>query len=134
MPAENLFQGFEFNPEYIEREARRTEDPELDEVKRNTADWSAEDFQSFNDEGIQPERQMVALLRDGVEPTDTAVFDVLDQDLALQRRVYSPDKDTQLAHALAEPSEWREHLDSLDPRLAEYLRDAMIAYANTRME
>jgi MerR family transcriptional regulator, thiopeptide resistance regulator len=58
MPAENLFEGFELSPEYIaELEARRVEStgdaqqPELTEVKRNTADWSAEDFRSFNSEG-----------------------------------------------------------------------------------
>ncbi len=43
---------------------------------------------------------------------------ILEDDLALQSKV---------------SSEWRTHLDSMDPRLAEYLRDAMLAYANTRM-
>jgi MerR family transcriptional regulator, thiopeptide resistance regulator len=135
MPAENLFHGFEFGPEYIAREFERTQQPELGEVQRNTAEWSAKDFQSFNDEGIRLERRLLALLRDGVAAHDDAALAVLEDDLALQRKVWSPDKDsyTQLAEALTEPSEWRTHLDSLDPRLAEYLRDAMLAYANTRM-
>jgi MerR family transcriptional regulator, thiopeptide resistance regulator len=135
MPAENLFHGFEFSPEYIAREIERTKQPELAEVQRNTADWSAEDFQTFNDEGIQLERRLLALLRDGVAAHDEAALAVLEDDLALQRKVWSPDNDsyTQLAQALTEPSEWRTHLDSLDPRLTEYLCDAMLAYADTRM-
>lgn len=144
MPAENLFEGFEFTPEYVAdleaREVRRTgraDQPELAEVKRNTADWSEQDYQSFNQEGAQLERRLLALLRDGVAPDDAATFAVLDDDLALQRKVWSPDKASyiQLAQSIAEPSEdpWKAHLDSLDPRLATYLRDAMIAYADVRM-
>jgi len=135
MPAENLFHGFEFSPEYIAREVERNDAPEVTEVQRNTADWSGEDFQSFNQEGLQLERRLVALLRDGVAARDEAALAVLEDDLALQRKVWTPTKDgyIQLAQAITEPSEWRTHLDSLDPRLAEYLRDAMLAYANARM-
>jgi DNA-binding transcriptional MerR regulator len=48
---------------------------------------------------------------------------------------WTPDKEsyTALAESVSEPSEWRTHMDSLDPRLASYLRDAMLAYANDRM-
>ncbi|HJT95067.1 MAG TPA: MerR family transcriptional regulator [Mycobacterium sp.] len=135
MPAENLFSGFEFNREYIERELDRTGEPELAEVQRRTADWTDEQFQSFNDEGIQLERRLLALLRDGVAAHDDAVFAVIEDDLALQSKVWTPEKEgyTQLARAITEPSDWRTHLDSLDPRLAEYLRDAMLAYADARM-
>ena len=135
MPAENLFHGFEFGPEYIDAMIERTDHPELTEVQRNTADWSEEEFQSFNEEGVALERRLLALLRDGVAAHDDAALAVLEDDLALQRKVWSPHKDgyIQLAEAITEPAEWRTHLDSLDPRLAEYLRDAMLAYANTRM-
>ena len=135
MPAENLFHGFDFSPEYIAREIERNDAPEVAEVQRNTADWSAEDFQTFTDEGLALERRLLALLRDGVAAHDEAALAVIEDDMALQRKVWSPHKDgyIQLAEAITEPSEWRTHLDSLDPRLAEYLRDAMLAYANTRM-
>ena len=135
MPAENLFRGFGFGPECIARLKGRTDHPEHTEVQRNTADWSGEDFQSFNDEGHQLERRLLVLLRDGVAAHDEAALSVLEDDLALQRKVWTPTKDgyIQLAEAMAEPSEWRTHLESMDPRLAEYLRDAMLAYADARM-
>lgn len=142
MPAENLFEGFDFNADYVaELEARRvertgdTEQPEIAEVKRNIADWSAEDFQSFNADGADLVRRMVTLLRDGVAPDDAETFAVLDDDLALQRTLWNPDKAgyIALAEALDEPSELRSHYNAHDPRLADYLRDAMLAYANSRL-
>lgn len=124
MPAENLFEGFEFSPDYIaelERQVQSTGSEgqaELAEVKRNTAGWSEQDFGAFNAEGADLTRRMLTLLRDGVAPDDAETFAVLDDDLALQRKVWSPDKASYiaLAEALDEPSE------------------AMLAYANTRMQ
>jgi MerR family transcriptional regulator, thiopeptide resistance regulator len=135
MPAENLFQGFEFNPDYIDRELQRTNEPELGEIKKRTANWSEEDFQSFNDQGVQLETRLLALLRAGVAHDDAATLAVIEDDLELQKQVWTPDKPgyIALAESLTEPSEWHAHMDSLDPRLAAYLRDAMLAYANARM-
>jgi hypothetical protein len=78
---------------------------------------------------------MLELLRAGVVHDDAAALAVIEDDLALVRKVWSPDREgyVQLAQALTELSEWNAHLDSLDPRLPAYLRDAMIAYANARM-
>jgi MerR family transcriptional regulator, thiopeptide resistance regulator len=140
MAAEDMFKGFELSPEYIEREAQRArgthDQPAVAEMERNTADWGDEEFQSFNQEGAQLESRMLELLRDGVAHDDDAAFAVLDEDLALQRKVWSPDRDgyVRLAEALTEPSEWNAHMVSLDPRLPAYLRDAMLAYANARMQ
>jgi DNA-binding transcriptional MerR regulator len=135
MPAENLYQGFEFGPEYIDRELERNKHPEVSELKNRTAAWSEEQFQSFNDQGAQLESRLLALLRSGVPHDDPVTLTVLDDDLALQKKIWSPDKDgyTALAESLSEPSEWRAPMDSLNPRLAAYLRSAMLAYANDRM-
>jgi len=140
MPAEDLFKDFELSPEYIEREAQRArgtdDEPAVAEMQRNTADWGDGEYQSFNQEGAQLESRMLALLRDGVAHDDDAVLAVLDEDLALQRKVWTPDRDgyVRLAEALTEPSEWNAHMVSLDPRLPAYLRDAMLAYANARIQ
>jgi hypothetical protein len=124
MPAENLFEGLEMSPEYLaELEASRvrstgnTEQPELAEIKRNTAQWSEQDFGAFNAEGADLTRRMLALLRDGVAPDDAETFAVVDDDLALQRKLWSPDKASYiaLARALEEPSELRSHYYAQDP-------------------
>jgi hypothetical protein len=38
-----------------------------------------------------------------------------------------------LGQAFASAPELRAHLDTQDPRLAEYMRDGMVAYAAARM-
>ena len=143
MPAEHMFEGFEMSPEYLdELEARRientgtTDQPEIAEIKRNTAEWSKQDFGAFNAVGADLTRRMLALLRAGVAADDTQTLAVLDEDLALQRKLWSPDKANYiaLAEALQESSDLRSHYDAQDPRLAGYLREAMLAYAHSRMQ
>ncbi|WP_102143539.1 winged helix-turn-helix transcriptional regulator [Mycobacterium hubeiense] len=58
MPAEHMFEGFEMSPEYLDNlEARRvestgsTEQPEIAEIKRHTAEWSSQHWSEFNAEG-----------------------------------------------------------------------------------
>ena len=79
---------------------------------------------------------MVALLRAGVAADDAETFAVLDEDLALQRKLWSPDKASYIeqAEGLRQPSELRSYYNAQDPRLAEYLREAMLAYADSRMQ
>ncbi|MCZ0730683.1 MerR family transcriptional regulator [Mycolicibacterium iranicum] len=143
MPAEDMFEGFEMSPEHLDAvEAARvestgdTEQPEIAEIKRNTAEWSEQDWGQFNAQGHDLTRRMVALLRDGVAADDAETFAVLDDDLALQRKLWSPDKASYIeqAEGLSEPSELRTYYNAQDPRLAEYLREAMLAYAERRMQ
>ncbi|WKG00784.1 MerR family transcriptional regulator [Mycolicibacterium sp. HK-90] len=143
MPAEHIFEGFEMSRAYLdELEARRvestgsTEQPEISEIKRNIAGRSEQDFEDFNAEGADLTRRMLVLLRDGVAADDARTFAVLDDDLAVQRKLWSPDKASYiaLAEALRQPSDLRSHYDAQDPRLAEYLREAMLAYAERRMQ
>jgi DNA-binding transcriptional MerR regulator len=142
MPAEHMFKGFEMSPEYLDDlEARRvestgsTEQPEIAEIKSNTAEWSEQDWGEFNAEGHDLTRRMVTLLRNGVPADDPETFAVLDDDLALQRKLWSPDKASYIeqAEGLRQPSDLRSYYNAQDPRLAEYLREAMLAYADSRM-
>lgn len=142
MPAERMFKGFEMSPEHLDEVERRriestgsTEQPEIAEIKSNTADWTGDDFAEFNAEGAELVRRLVALLRAGVVADDPRTFAVLDDDLALQRRLWNPDKASYVTQAegLQEQSELRSYYDAQDPRLSGYLREAMLAYAEKRM-
>ena len=143
MPAKHMFEGFEMGPEHLDAvEARRVENtgdadqPEIAQIRRNTAGWSEQDWGRFNAQGHDLTRRMVALLREGVAADDAETFAVLDDDLALQRKLWSPDKASYIeqAEGLTEPSELRTHYNAQDPRLADYLREAMLAYAERRMQ
>ena len=142
MPAEEMFQGFQFNRETIAELERlaiertgRAEQPHFEEIKRRTADWSDEEFRQVDRDGAEIERRLLDLLRAGVAPDDPAVFDVLDDDVAAQSRFLALDAEhyAALGRAFAAAPELRAHLDAQDPRLAEYMRDGMVAYAAQRL-
>ncbi|ROZ88002.1 MerR family transcriptional regulator [Gordonia sp. OPL2] len=142
MAEDELFEGFELSPDYVrDLEAQRiqntgdTEQPELAQVKQNTADWTDQDYSQFNADGAELTRRLLDLLRQGIPADADKVFAVLDDDLAMQRKLWEPDKTSYiaLANSLAEPSELRSFYDAQDPRLSGYLRTAMLAYAEQRM-
>ena len=144
MAAEELFDGFRFTRETIdeleslavERCGRTDDQPYFDELRRRTADWSDEQFREVERNGADIELRLLALLRDGVPADDLSVFTVLDDDVAAQRVLLSLNRDeyAKLGRAFATAPELRAHLDARDPRLADYMCDAMVAYANSRME
>ncbi len=143
MPAEDLFDGFRFNREVLaDLEARtieatgRTEQPHFAEIKQRTQDWTDEQFRQVEQQGAEIELRLLTLMREGVAATDPAVFAVLDDDIASSRKLMTLDRATYaaLGEAFAAAPELRAHLDARDPRLADYLRDAMVAYADTRMD
>jgi hypothetical protein len=79
---------------------------------------------------------LLALLREGVPADDPSVLDVLDDDVAAQRELLPLNREeyAKLGKAFAAAPELRAHLDARDPKLADYMSAAMVAYANSRME
>lgn len=143
MAAEELFDGFRFTRQTIDEleslavgRCGRTDQPYFDELRRRTADWSDEQFREVERNGVDVELRLLALLRDGVPADDPSVFAVLDDDVAAQGVLLSLNRDeyAKLGRAFATAPELRAHLDVRDPRLADYMCDAMVAYANSRME
>jgi DNA-binding transcriptional MerR regulator len=142
MPANEMFDGFRFDEHTIDELEAVARDrsgqqvqPYFDELRARTADWSPEQFRAAEQAGAETERRLLALLRAGVAPDDPAVFAVLDDDVAAQSRLLPLNADdyAKLGQAFATAPELRAHLDDRDPDLAGYMRDAMIAYASTRM-
>jgi DNA-binding transcriptional MerR regulator len=142
MAADQMFSGFRFNRERIaELEARAAErsggaeQHYYDDLRRHTAAWGEAEFRQVERAGVETERRLLALLRAGVDAGDASVFSVLDDDVAAQRRLLplTGEEYARLGRAFAGAPELRAHLDEQDPRLAEYVRDAMVAYAAERM-
>ena len=142
VPAEELFEGFRFTRETLDElealtidRTGQTEQPHFAELKRRTRDWSDDDFRQVEHEGDAIENRLLRLLEAGVAADDPAVFAVLDDDVAAQRKLWTPRRDNYaaLGEAFASAPELRAHLDGKDPRLADYMRDAMVAYAHARM-
>jgi hypothetical protein len=143
MAVEELFDGFRFTRETIDEleslaiERRgHSDQPYFHELRRRTADWSDEQFREVERNGADIELRLLALLRDGAPPDDLSVFAVLDDDVAAQRVLLPLNRDeyAKLGRAFATAPELRAHLEARDPRLPDYMCDAMVAYANSRME
>ena len=142
MPAEEMFDGFRFDRNTIEEletlaveRSGQQDQPYFDELRRRTADWSDEQFREAERAGAETERRLLALLHQDVAADDPAVFAVLDDDVAAQGQLLplSAEEYSKLGQAFADAPELRAHLDARDPHLAEYMRDAMVAYASARM-
>jgi DNA-binding transcriptional MerR regulator len=142
MAAEEIFDGFRFTRDTIEefealavQRTGQTEQPHFAEIKRRTAGWTDEQFRQVERDGADIERRLLALMRDGVAPDDESVLDVLDDDVATQGQLLTLNREdyAQLGRAFAAAPELRAHLDAQDPRLADFMCDAMVAYAASRM-
>lgn len=142
MPTEELFDGFSITPDTLanlETAAveRSGEDvrPYFDDIRQHAQNWTEDDYRTAQAEAADIEQRLVALLLANVPADDPRVVAILDEDYAGQSRLWSPSKDTyaQLGQAFVDAPELRAHLDARHPRLAEYMRDAMVAYASTRL-
>jgi len=142
MPPEELFDGFTLSPETISdletvsvQRAGEQVRPYFDELRRNTQDWTQEQFDELGRQAAEFERQLLELMRTGTPVDNPAVLDLMAEDYAAQSRMLSLDREayTRLGQAFVDAPELRAHLDAQDPHLAEYLHDAMQVYARERL-
>jgi MerR family transcriptional regulator, thiopeptide resistance regulator len=142
MEPEELFDGLTLSPETIagleEVSVRRAGEevrPYFDELKRNTEDWPQERFDELGRQAAAFERRLLELMRAGTPVDDPVVLDLMAEDYTAQSQMVSLDKEeyVRLGRAFVASPELRAHLDAQDPALAEYLCDAMGAYARERL-
>jgi DNA-binding transcriptional MerR regulator len=139
MPAEELFEGFAVTPEKLtELETAAREQgwggqETFDEIKRRTADWTEQDWQHATRDASDFEVRLLGLMQAGVAADDPRVHDVVAEDYAKNQRMWTADPDAyaKLGDAFVAAPELRAHLDVRDPGLAEFMRDAMQAYARS---
>ncbi|MFI9384233.1 MerR family transcriptional regulator [Kutzneria sp. NPDC052558] len=138
VPDHELFDGFELSPaalDELEAKSPESSKPYFDEVRAGIAGWTEADFAAANEKAAEWERRLLALMLADVPADDPRTLDLVAEEHAAQREVLSLDKADycKLAEAFAATPELRAHLDARHPRLAEYLRDAMLAYAAARL-
>ena len=138
MPDQELFDGFELTPAVLDELAAKSPEsskPYFDELRASTANWSEEDYAAANEQAADGERRLLALMLDDVPVDDPRVLDLMAEAHAAEQTllVLSKDDYCALARAFATAPELRAHLDVRHPRLAEYLRDGMLAFAAARL-
>lgn len=140
MPADEMFDGFAERQQRYENELVERFGPcvreQIAESRRRTAGWTKEDYLRNQQvmEGI--EERLAELLRAGVALDDPRVFAVLDEHYAWLQPFWTPDREsyTGLGQLYADHPEFRDRYETRQLGLAEFLRDAMAAYAQARLD
>ncbi|MGB3437423.1 MAG: TipAS antibiotic-recognition domain-containing protein [Actinophytocola sp.] len=135
---DHWFEGFDAaKQEELQEEARQRWGAEqVDAAGARVRDKSKEWWQSQGKQWAEQLDALLALIDAGHEPGDTEVLDVLDGHYRwLSSGHWTPDREsyTGLGDLYADDPRFRGNFDRTDPRLAEFLRTAMAAYAQARL-
>ena len=140
MGPEELFDGFdaekqkEYERELVERYGPQVQE-RIDESWRRIGTFTKADVAAVNDEYAEIGRRLIPLIDAGVAPDDPQVLDVMAAHYAIVARFWTPDAESYagLGDLYADSPDFKKRYDAEHPRMAEYLRDAMAAYALERL-
>lgn len=136
-PAEHWFEGFDpARQAELREEARRRWGAEhVDTANERVRDKGQDWWQRQGAEWVATLDSLVELIDAGTAPDDPAVLPVVDRHYEWICRFWTPDREsyTGLGEFYAGEPRFRAKFDQTDPRLADYLRDAMAAYARARL-
>lgn len=134
---DHWFEGFDpAKQEELQEEARQRWGAEhVDAANAQVKDKSQEWWKSQGAEWAATLSALVALIDAGREPGDAEVLDVLDGHYRWISGMWTPNREsyTGLGDTYADDPRFRANFDRTDPRLAEFLRAAMAAYAQARL-
>jgi DNA-binding transcriptional MerR regulator len=134
---DHWFEGFDSaKQEELREEARQRWGAEqVDAANAHVKDKSKEWWQSQGAEWTAQLSALVELIDAGRQPGDTEVLDVLDGHCRWLSGYWTPNREsyTGLGDLYADDPRFRANFDRTDPRLAEFMRAAMAAYAQARL-
>jgi DNA-binding transcriptional MerR regulator len=134
---DHWFEGFDTaKQEELQEEARQRWGAEhVDAANAKVGGKSQEWWQREGRTWADQLTTLVALIDAGHQPGDPEVMDVLDGHHRWISGMWTPDREsyTGLGELYAGDPRFRANFDRTDPRLAEFLRDAMAAYAQARL-
>lgn len=138
MPVEQLFSGIDPNSQQAQRlteEAARRWGEGVTETANRVKGWSQEKWDAVNKQGADATETIAELARAGLPVDDERVLDAVAAHHEWLRHHWTPDAEsyTGLGQLYAEDERFRAKYEQLQPGLADYLRDAMAAYARARM-
>ncbi|WP_459706636.1 MerR family transcriptional regulator [Actinophytocola sp. KF-1] len=134
---DHWFEGFDSaKQEELRQEARERWGAEhVDAANAHVKGKSKEWWQAQGKQWAEQLGALVALIDAGHEPGDTEVLDVLDGHYRWLSGYWTPNREsyTGLGNTYADDPRFRANFDKTDPRLAEFMRAAMAAYAQARL-
>lgn len=139
MPAEDLFEGFAEKQAQQEAALADRYGEEVREhfrtSRERTEDWTKQDYLDAQRQGEELDAKMAELMRSGAGPGSTEVLDVVSEHYASVSQFWTPNRGsyTGLGQLYVDDPEFKARYDEQAPGLAEYLRDAIAAYASERL-
>ncbi len=135
MSAAELFDGFAQRKSAFEDElaGRYGEGvrQHFTESSERTKNWTEQDYLQSKADGEELDRRFVQLLRSGAAPDSDQALELTAEHYQSVSAFWTPDRNSfrELGRLYADSPDFRSRYDALDPGLAEYLRDALAAYA-----
>jgi MerR family transcriptional regulator, thiopeptide resistance regulator len=137
---EELFDGFDadrqarYEADLVERYGDRAQE-HVDEGKRRMKGWTKADADAYLAEWQEIVQAYAEVFRAGVAADAPQVLDVTDRHHAWLSRSWTPNREsyTGLGELYADAPEFKAQLDEHAEGLAGYVRDAIAAYAATRL-
>lgn len=136
---EQWFTGVERDSEKyrrFEQEAADRWGQTATDAQGRTRSWSQETYDAVNQQGIEAHTRIAELAAAGVPADDERTLDAVADHHAWLRQHWEPSPSAyrKLGQMYADPDDrFREGYEAAQPGLADYLRDAMAAYATHRM-
>lgn len=134
---DHWFEGFDSaKQDELQEEARQRWGAEqVDAANAHVRDKSKQWWQEQGAAWAAQLEKLIELIDAGHEPGDPEVLDVLDGHHRWLSGFWTPDREsyTGLGDLYADDPRFRANFDRTDPRLAEFLRAAMAAYARARL-
>jgi DNA-binding transcriptional MerR regulator len=135
--AAHWFEGFDpaKQAEYQVEARQRWGDAAVDAANERVKDKPAEWWQEQREQWVNSLQAMVDLIDSGATPSDPAVQDAIDAHYQGVCRYWTPNREsyTGLGELYVQDPRFRANYDKTDPRLAEFIRDAIAAYATARL-
>jgi DNA-binding transcriptional MerR regulator len=140
MRPEELFDHFDpakqerYEAELVDRYGPGVQ-PHIDESKRRMSRWTRADADRSQQEWASFGPALVSLIDAGHPVDDPAVQEVIAGHYRWICQFWTPDRGSYpgLGQLYVDSPDFRVQFDAVDPRLAEYLRDAMTAYAQASL-
>lgn len=139
MTAEEMFEGFEQRQAQLEEDlvARHGEGvrAHFETSRERTRSWTKDDYLEAARAGELLEERIAAVMRSGAAPDSEPAMAIVAEHLEGVRAFWEPDRASYmgLAELHVQDPEHRARYEAREPGLAEWLRDAMSAYARTWM-
>ncbi len=139
MPAPDLFEGFADRQGQAEEALVGRFGEGVREhfatARERTKDWTREDYLGAQQQAEQLDAKVLERMRSGAAPDSAATLEVIDEHYRMVSQHWTPDRESYrgLGSLYVEDPRFRSRYDALAPGLAEYLRDAIAAYAVQRL-